>query len=1082
MAEAADQWVDVPTGAPLPKNDGWTDVPPAQQPVSVAAMPAIKAHVEPILNAMGQGFREGWGPDRLGLPDEDVKALSKAGIFAPPGADHYSNPFHAFNELLAETVYRTGQIAARGTSALFRAGQAGVAAIGEEAGQPQLGRDIAAMPEAFFGSPHPTGMARPLEAADVHFAPIKDAVDVSAAPEKISAAALRSPDGKVFTGLNHGEAFSEAAKVGQSGNATESGFITDSGRFVTREEALKIAGDADQIKRESQLKYKDGLVAEQTDLREARDLGVIGPEPKPAATPIEAAEQAVPRVMAAEGPKDDTIKSAPINAARDKAGNIRLDQIGINADAKDVMLEAAKTNDDFNVARHGDIPLAQVSSLSDASGIPAKELAANDGLGRLMHNDAVVRTWLQAFHQASDDIAAKMKEVSLNPTDTAVEELRDMKLRFAHMQEQVSGLTAEAGRTLGVFREFYEAKGKAEALGKVLEDNPGNDIDSLKKMAKAGAGLDDPAQVAKFLNDARKPNFWDKAIFYWVNALISGPITHTKYVIANAAFAGYEAGVVTPVASALGVARKAFGVGAEDRVLMGEPAARLWGLVAGTPDAFVAAYKAARTGLQTPLPGELAQSILPKQNKNVFFQQRPIPGTLGAIIGIPSRGASAIHSFFNFLGYRAELEQQAYRAAVKEGLSPRDDGFWQRRASIADNPSKEMMDKAIEEGYRLTFLTELGPTAKKVSSAINSYPPFRLIMPFVHIPFNILKSATDNTAIGLFREDVRNDVLGKNGVEKQDRAIARVVAGSAIGGWIMNQVVNDNVTGYGPTDQKERALWLLTHQPYSIRIGQNWINYNRFGPLGTLIGLHANFGEILPHIKWDGEEATKAAALLVHSTGRMIEDEVGMQGLAGLMDSINEPERKGTRFMSAFAASWLPFSSGMRQTASFMDPEMREAKTFLDGIKYAVPGVREGLLPKRDWTGTPVENPSYHSVIRAGTARRDPLDLEMQTLNIKPTPPSNRIHGVKLTPELYDKYQSTAGPFTKTALDSMVNQPSWHDLPPFVRENTIRATIKSTREAAAAMMQAGHPEIIQQGVADRLSRIRGEKPARKLAQ
>ena len=40
-----------------------------------------------------------------------------------------------------------------------------------------------------------------------------------------------------------------------------------------------------------------------------------------------------------------------------------------------------------------------------------------------------------------------------------VAKLREMKLRFQHMQEQVSGLTAEAGRTLRVFRDFYESKG-----------------------------------------------------------------------------------------------------------------------------------------------------------------------------------------------------------------------------------------------------------------------------------------------------------------------------------------------------------------------------------------------------------------------------------------------------------------------------------------------------------------------------------------------------------------------------------------------------------------------------------------------
>ena len=41
------------------------------------------------------------------------------------------------------------------------------------------------------------------------------------------------------------------------------------------------------------------------------------------------------------------------------------------ADATTIMQEAAKANDDFSNARAGNVPLAQVESLSQASGVPA---------------------------------------------------------------------------------------------------------------------------------------------------------------------------------------------------------------------------------------------------------------------------------------------------------------------------------------------------------------------------------------------------------------------------------------------------------------------------------------------------------------------------------------------------------------------------------------------------------------------------------------------------------------------------------------------------------------------------------------
>ena len=63
-----------------------------------------------------------------------------------------------------------------------------------------------------------------------------------------------------------------------------------------------------------------------------------------------AAEVPAPKIAAAAR-ADDTV-SGPAPGEPEKAGNIRLDQIGINADAKDVILDAAKNNDDFQ-PEHG---------------------------------------------------------------------------------------------------------------------------------------------------------------------------------------------------------------------------------------------------------------------------------------------------------------------------------------------------------------------------------------------------------------------------------------------------------------------------------------------------------------------------------------------------------------------------------------------------------------------------------------------------------------------------------------------------------------------------------------------------------
>lgn len=1002
----ADQFGGIAVEEEKPAADEFGGVPVQQSPAPFSGSDGLDVaktvypQIGPILSAFGHGAKEGWGDEPLGLPPDAVKWLSDKGVFGPAKGG-YQNPFQAFNEILAHTIVGAVQIAGRAGSAALGAYQAGVAEIGEQVGEKTLGRDLAALPEAFFGSPHPMGVPKEL-------------------PPTAEGAAPREIPGPPAT-----------------------------------------VGDVPP------------------KLAEARDLGVIGP-PKPDMTNASPAQRA-----AAEVPAPPKV-TGPDGEMPEKAGNIRLDQIGINADAKSVILDAARNNDDFNQARQGNVPLAQVESLSSASGVPSETLSSNDGLGRLMHNDAVVRTWLQAFHQATDEIADQMQTVARTGDENDIAKLRDMTLRFQHMQEQVSGLTAEAGRTLGVFREFYANKGKAEAIGKLLEDNPQLDADSLKKLADTGRSFNDPEALAKYLNDSRKPLFWDKYLYYWVNALISGPVTHLKYIGANAAFGAYEAAVVTPIAGALGTVRRLVSRDA-DGVYAGEAAARTWGLLAGTPDALRAAWTAAKNNVMTPLANEVAGKQV-----NPLTQTRPSPigGKLGFALGIPGRSAAGIHSFFRFLGYRAEIEAQAYRQAAKEGLSPFSQEFWNRRATIAAKPTDAMMDAGIENGNHLTFIGEQGSFGKAISRLANTrlgpggMQPFKLILPFTHIPGQILRAGLEQTPAAFIDSEMRADLLGKNGAVAADTARARLVAGGVVSAMVANWAVNDTVTGYGPTDPTERAQWLRTHEPYSVRLGGWWYSYNKFGPIGDLVGLVSNLVDVGPQVK-EGDYAD-AAGHVMKATSRILEDEVGMQGLVNLIEAMDDPDRKMGQFVANQAASNLPYSSLLRQTASsgvpftggaMGDPYMREAKTFVDQLRYSVPYARQGLLPKLDWLGRPMTNPGYGSIIRQRAVNVDPIDLAISQLrSFRPAPPEPRIGGVALPPKMYHEYQTTAGAMTRAALESVVTAPHWGEIPPGIREQTIHSIVESARKTAGAITQATHPEIIMQGINDRQDKITGAKP------
>jgi hypothetical protein len=311
--------------------------------------------------------------------------------------------------------------------------------------------------------------------------------------------------------------------------------------------------------------------------------------------------------------------------------------------------------------------------------------------------------------------------------------------------------------------------------------------------------------------------------------------------------------------------------------------------------------------------------------------------------------------------------------------------------------------------------------------------PFKLILPFTHIPGNILKAGLEQTPAAFLDSKMRADIMGRNGAVARDTARARLIAGGVVsghGGELGRQRHHHRLR----TDRPDRARACGCARMSPIRCGSaaGGYSYNRSGPIGDLMGLVANLVEVGPKVK-EGEYA-EAAGQIIKATSHIVMDEVGMQGLANLIEAMEDPDRKGARFVAGQGGLEPAVFVAAAADRLVTDPNMREAKTFVDGIRNAVPFARQDLLPKRDWLGMPLANPGYGGgptggILRTRAVNADPIDLEIQQLHHKPTPPQDRIGGVKLSPEMYDRYQAMAGPLTRMALESMVNNPDWHNLP-----------------------------------------------------
>ena len=133
----------------------------------------------------------------------------------------------------------------------------------------------------------------------------------------------------------------------------------------------------------------------------------------------------------------------------------------------------------------------------------------------------------------------------------------------------------------------------------------GKDLFQAQREADYAGRLYTPEQVAQFVNDLRKDGFQDKIIYYYINALISGPLTHARYAVGNMINVLAKPLLITPVSAVAGRVGEAVGLQAPgDRVYMREAGAELYAIIKGSQDGIKAAVEAMKTGVSPPLPGE----------------------------------------------------------------------------------------------------------------------------------------------------------------------------------------------------------------------------------------------------------------------------------------------------------------------------------------------------------------------------------------------------------------------------------------------------------------------------------------------
>ena len=731
----------------------------------------------------------------------------------------------------------------------------------------------------------------------------------------------------------------------------------------------------------------------------------------------------------------------------DKAGNIRLDNLGTPQDVNAVIRQAAAENEDFIGARRGVIPDAEVVKLADALGMDASKLSERK-LGEAFNAEQVVAARKLLIQSAKTVHEAMGKAAAGAEADVLA--YAEAKARHLMIQQQVAGLTAEAGRALRAFRAL-EGQQEAAAISAFLQDSTGKTLYQLQREAQLGLKLDTPAQVSKFVADTAKPTWKDMVIEAWMACLLSGPRTHVANLLGNT-ITSIVRPFETGAAALIGKARNAI-TGSEDRVLMHEATAEMFGMVQGAREGLVAAAKAFAT--EEPQLTATLQAEKPHQHA--------IPGVAGQVIRTPMRLLGAEDEFFKAVAFRADIHRQAYALAVKEGLAP--ELMRQRVAELVMSPTEEMVANAKKVADYQTFQNQLGKVGRAISAFSNSHPLAKMVVPFVRTPLNLLKYAGERSPLAILGQEARDNLAGKNGAAARDTQIARIALGTFVGITAFQMASSGQITGGGPADKAKRAVMMANGwQPYSVKVGDVYYSYNRLDPFSVNLGVAADAYEIISAAGAEHPDKEHLLSLTFAALTKNILNRTALQGISDLNQAASDPDRYFKNYIKGQIGSFVPAISA--QTAQTIDPTVREARTIIDTLKARTPGLSMTLMPKRDIWGEPVVRegglgPDIASPIAEARLKNDPVNQVLLSAGYYPATLERKIRGIDLTDQQYDDYARIAGRMAKMQLNAFVSTPGIATLPAQVRADKMRQIINSAREAARSMILMQNPDIIQ---------------------
>ena len=743
--------------------------------------------------------------------------------------------------------------------------------------------------------------------------------------------------------------------------------------------------------------------------------------------------------LEAEAVRQRTGKKPPIYA-----GSINLDKLVLSDAMKSFELAMAKLQPKKTVTwdETGEISAEILADYEKA--IKMLKKGKKHGILKTAEIDALRQIAVNGIY--------RLKEMSESGSDAAA--IRAVENYYVDIFKLLNDVTSEVGRALNIFKKTVSERRMAKAFSELTRNMNDREIAEFKDL-----NMENPLEVERFIKRLGDPKLMDYVYEFWYNSILSGIPTHIVNIVSNTLWGTYQVpfrtlsgGIDAMITKFTGKQRQRF---------VSEIVPMLAGMGTGWKSGAKRAGKVIKTG-QTPIELETKWD-LDMGGSVGAFERSPIKAlrSIAPVMSMVGRALRAADVWSNSMAFDAQINALAKRMVKQEGLKGQE--AKDRVIELRKNPTTGMINDAKNYAKYATFMDKPDRVTAWLIAGRSKIWGGRFIVPFVNTLSNLFKRGWEHTpTLGLIRNREYYKGTNEGYQNATSDIIAKQMVGAIIAAIVLAMYNDDRFTGAVPKNKAEReAFYRQGKLPWSIRLGDQWVQYRRIEPFNTVLATATIVAE---HMKKFKEEDVKEVSELFFALADGIYDNLldssMLKGLSDLMDR----NKKRRNIFKRFGATFVPFSSFWRSInrsiEAYMggDAKAREIKSLSDAFSQVVPYGTLKLKPKMNLWGEEIKLEG--GVLRQWlpfkwrTKTKDPVEIEFERIGLYPSTPEEKvtINGkkVEIPEQLYEEYRLVLGKQLHEAMSKSIRP----ELEPEAAAMIYKRIIDSIKRSHLKMVKA----------------------------